>query len=1155
MGNYRIDGTVILYYNININLYDAYASERNHLMNMKKLLCLLLTLAMVLPTLLMGTVVTTAAEESEPGSKGSGDGQIVAVPHSYVTAGLVALYSGTQNTRAGHETASTVWEDLVGGNDVTVTVNEKNYFTEDGLQLSAAQNYFPQTIVDTVNGDAFTVEISMADLVSTADAYSTIMNSTNDAFALFRRINGDILEFKFASNVADARNKVNDCLNLLQDAVITVTYEVGGESIIYINGEAMSSMPANSTMGAGDLFFGHAEGHRHFDALYRSIRFYNRALTPAEVKRNATVDGQLAVTDLYASEGLVSLYSGISNTENGFDPAATAWADLVGDNDLPVSVSDNSYFTGAGLYVTAVEHFFPQPIVDLVNGNAFTVELSFDEFISIGGSFNTFLNSKNDAFALFRRNSNDVLEFKFATNAVGERPTVSDGLNLIDGSTVSVTYEVGGKCQIYVDGTLMAEVASPKAMGADNLFIGHTEASKLFASTYRSIRFYNRVLTAEEIAANAAADGMMNSAPADTTPTYITVAQPRTNIVGDVAVTRPVNSKAELTSMMSGKSLPAAAIYTVNEKLELLDDSGKAFASLAEVLTETEYKILPILVPTDGAAVSAIAAFTEDTGFTDLCILSKDISLVNDATNLMPTVRGAIDFTETYQDTSELTKELCENIRCDVKLGSAWVAVLPARLAEQDMMQYLYDMQINVWVRAADDLSETEACSALLSGAVGVISDDTKTLLDIACGLPEYTMTRVPLNVGHRGIPSAAPENTIEGSLYAYEMGADCIELDIYLTTDGEVVVMHDGTTGRTCDKDLPVEGSTWAQLSELYVNKGYETNEKYKNCRIPRLKDYLEAFKDKDCRLFIEIKSNNPDIVEKLHELVDQYDMYGQCSVITFNVGIMEAMHRVYPSMTVGALCSGYLDETNSDADMKAVMNFIGQYNTTLNPSYAGYGENAIRAALIRGIGVFPWTFRGNAGVYTDHFLWGYSGLTGDNANELKRFVKDHQVVVNGDSFLIGDAVTLEMALTYYDRRTVSETDVTVQVLSGGSLVSVEGNQVTFNGAGEVTLLVSTTYNLSGTKVALYGQPMTLTVTEPEPVVTEPQETEPETTEDTAPESSAATVGGADTSDVTTNTEPADKGCASVVGGVSVAVLTALTILGGAWKLEKRED
>ena len=248
-------------------------------------------------------------------------------------------------------------------------------------------------------------------------------------------------------------------------------------------------------------------------------------------------------------------------------------------------------------------------------------------------------------------------------------------------------------------------------------------------------------------------------------------------------------------------------------------------------------------------------------------------------------------------------------------------------------------------------------------------------------------MTRVPLNIGHRGLPDGNPENTVEGSLLAYEAGADVIENDVYLTADGQVVVMHDGTTGRTCNRNLSVTGSTLAELKELYVNRGFENVEGKNNWRIPTLEEYLIAFRGKDCRLFIELKSDQKGLVEAVRDLVNRYDMYAQVAVITFHESQMRTMREVWPEMSVGALCGGYLDETDSDADIRGVMNFIGKYNATLNPSYSGYGENAIRAALIRGIGVYPWTFVGSS--YNQYFTWGYSGLTGNTAGRRQRFCR----------------------------------------------------------------------------------------------------------------------------------------------------------------------
>ena len=93
---------------------------------------------------------------------------------------------------------------------------------------------------------------------------------------------------------------------------------------------------------------------------------------------------------------------------------------------------------------------------------------------------------------------------------------------------------------------------------------------------------------------------------------YISVAQPVTNVVGDVAITRSVSSANELSEMMNGEDLPAAAIYDVDADLAVLDSEGNAFSTLSEVLSATEYSILPIIRPTDKAAAVAIADFFAD---------------------------------------------------------------------------------------------------------------------------------------------------------------------------------------------------------------------------------------------------------------------------------------------------------------------------------------------------------------------------------------------------------------------------------------------------------------------------------------------------------------------------------------------------------------
>ena len=69
----------------------------------------------------------------------------------------------------------------------------------------------------------------------------------------------------------------------------------------------------------------------------------------------------------------------------------------------------------------------------------------------------------------------------------------------------------------------------------------------------------------------------------------------------------------------------------------------------------------------------------------------------------------------------------------------------------------------------------------------------------------------------HRGASAAAPENTMEAFLLAERMGADGIELDIQLSADGEVIVLHDETVDRTASGSGRVCDLTLAQLKALW--------------------------------------------------------------------------------------------------------------------------------------------------------------------------------------------------------------------------------------------------------------------------------------------------------------------------------------------------
>lgn len=116
----------------------------------------------------------------------------------------------------------------------------------------------------------------------------------------------------------------------------------------------------------------------------------------------------------------------------------------------------------------------------------------------------------------------------------------------------------------------------------------------------------------------------------------------------------------------------------------------------------------------------------------------------------------------------------------------------------------------------------------------------------------------------HRGYSSAFPENTMPAFTEALRLGADWIELDVFTSADGRLVVSHDATTGRFADRDLRIAQSTYAELRTLDVAHGFReanglTVREVPRERMPLLSDALALIRGQDrTRLSIQPKDGS---------------------------------------------------------------------------------------------------------------------------------------------------------------------------------------------------------------------------------------------------------------------------------------------------------
>ena len=161
---------------------------------------------------------------------------------------------------------------------------------------------------------------------------------------------------------------------------------------------------------------------------------------------------------------------------------------------------------------------------------------------------------------------------------------------------------------------------------------------------------------------------------------FVTVTQPVTNIVGDIALVREINSKAELEDMTDDTRRPATALYTINASLQALDTAGQPFATLEEIFKAHNYKILPAFRVEDEATATALADYLKALRFYDCMLVSSDTSIMKALRDELPSAFGVIDYTEVYRNETELTTEQCLDLRRSMKTYGGNVAILPPHL-------------------------------------------------------------------------------------------------------------------------------------------------------------------------------------------------------------------------------------------------------------------------------------------------------------------------------------------------------------------------------------------------------------------------------------------------------------------------------------------
>jgi glycerophosphoryl diester phosphodiesterase len=198
------------------------------------------------------------------------------------------------------------------------------------------------------------------------------------------------------------------------------------------------------------------------------------------------------------------------------------------------------------------------------------------------------------------------------------------------------------------------------------------------------------------------------------------------------------------------------------------------------------------------------------------------------------------------------------------------------------------------------------------------------------------------LKIGHRGARGHEPENTLIGFQKAFDMHVDRIELDVHLSSDNELMVIHDETVDRTTDGKGLVNQFSLPELKRFRIEKQHA---------IPTLSDVLNLI-DQRCDINIELKSY--ETADKVVDLIEKYISeknwnYNQFLVSSFDWNALQQVNLLNSKIAIGVLT-----ETNLELAL-AFAKFIQA--KSIHPYFHLVNEENTARIQEQGFQVFPWT------------------------------------------------------------------------------------------------------------------------------------------------------------------------------------------------------
>lgn len=218
-----------------------------------------------------------------------------------------------------------------------------------------------------------------------------------------------------------------------------------------------------------------------------------------------------------------------------------------------------------------------------------------------------------------------------------------------------------------------------------------------------------------------------------------------------------------------------------------------------------------------------------------------------------------------------------------------------------------------------------------------------------------------PRIIAHRGASGHAPENTLSAFTLAAEMGADGIELDVHLTKDGQVVVLHNDTVDATTDGQGSVSQMPLHKLKTLDAGGWYDA--RYVDERIPTL---AEVFETMGPRLLINVEikigrnridqaKRHGQLETEVVRLIENYDLSHRVLVSSFSPFVLRRVHALCPHLPLGYLYA-QLPGPSPLLALRLIRDWIVPYDA-LHPALGWVDATRVTWAQHKSLALNVWT------------------------------------------------------------------------------------------------------------------------------------------------------------------------------------------------------